>query len=228
MNLLPPVVLGAFLQAASAATAGPFPGLKSIQVDDLGPAKVMVLYNERIGSALPKPPSRKKGDCVAVLRTALRPDSTAQFRVEYDPGRGAEPAFVIYSLSRGDASEAGRIPGMRLYIPGNGALYSSGHASSMFDQRRKFTVYGGKLAEVRQPFYFVGLESRALMDLDLLSAKGSRSAVVRVPRGDPVTVLLNDGEWYLLKTSFGLLGWYKLQVESQFAAEIEGLFFAGE
>jgi hypothetical protein len=53
--------------------------------------------------------------------------------------------------------------------------------------------------------------------------------VARVPKGSKVVVLLNQGDYYLIKTSFGLVGWLKLPDEPLGSKPtIEGLFVAGD
>jgi hypothetical protein len=41
-------------------------------------------------------------------------------------------------------------------------------------------------------------------------------------------VLINDGDYYLLKTPFGLVGWAKFDTASQDASDVEGIFFMGD
>ena len=48
-----------------------------------------------------------------------------------------------------------------------------------------------------------------------------------IAKGAELTVLINEGEFYLLKSAFGLVGWVKLN-PSQSAEDIAGLFFAGD
>ena len=99
----------------------------------------------------------------------------------------------------------------------------------MFDVRRKYVLQGDKLVEVKQPFYWVGLESKAKKDLVLYSGKDQKETVARLPKGSALTVVLSEGEsWYLIKTPFGLVGWLKIEGVSQEADTIEGLYFRGD
>ena len=129
----------------------------------------------------------------------------------------------------GAAEPAGYIPGLEFYIPGTGAIYASGHTNTMFDTRRKYVLQGNELVEVKQPFYWVGLESKAKKDLVLYSGKDGKETIARIPKGSALTVVLNESEsWYLIKTPFGLVGWLKIDGGSQEADTIEGLYFRGD
>ena len=85
---------------------------------------------------------------------------------------------------------------------------------------------------MKQPFYWVGLESKAKKDLVLYSGKDGKETVARLPKGSALTVVMTEGgegeSWYLIKTPFGLVGWLKVEGGSQEADTIEGLYFQGE
>ena len=97
----------------------------------------------------------------------------------------------------------------------------------MFDQRKKFRLEKDKIIEVLQPYYYVGLESKVKKRINIYSTPQQDEVVASLPEGSPVTVLLNKGEQYLLKTSFGLVGWVLIPGGSQ-ETPIEGLYFAGD
>jgi SH3-like domain-containing protein len=47
-----------------------------------------------------------------------------------------------------------------------------------------------------------------------------------LPQGAPIEVLINDGEWYLVRSSFGLTGWVRVK-ESAMGSSI-GVYFMGD
>jgi len=76
-------------------------------------------------------------------------------------------------------------------------------------RRRKYRVLEGRLQEVRQPFYYAGLETRAETDVVLYSDTHSRTKVARIPKGGKLTVLLaSTNRRYLAKTGTDLVGWF--------------------
>jgi len=67
-----------------------------------------------------------------------------------------------------------------------------------------------------------------LKDIALLSAKGGKEVVARLPKGSALTVVLAEEDWYLIKTPFGLVGWLEVKDYTQQAETLEGLFFQGD
>jgi hypothetical protein len=165
---------------------------------------------------------------VAKLRLSSRSDDT--LLVDYDAGPSCDPGFIIYRIERGGPRLlAYAIIGLELEAPGDGCFYVRGHADSWFDKRRTFTVDGGDLRELRQPFYYVGLETKTLKQIIVFSSEGFSEETRVVPAGTPITVLLNDGDSFLLKTDHDVLGWWRPRSTSpQKAEEIEGLFLRGD
>lgn len=218
------------LLAVPAFAAEPFPGLRKIEYKDYFP--VRILYDPQISQVVDKPlnagPEHEGEPLVTrALKTRIDRAKSEEVYIDFDPGPSADPSIVIIPV--GSDEPAGYISGLEFYIPGTGAIYASGHTNTMFDTRRKYVLQDGKLAEVKQPFYWVGLESKAKKDLVLFSGKDGKETVARLPKGSPLTVVLNEGEsWYLIKTSFGLMGWLKIEGGSQEADAVEGLFFAGD
>ena len=82
------------------------------------------------------------------------------------------------------------------------------------------------MEEIRQPFYYVGLESVVTEDIKIYADIEQTNVIANLPIGSTVTVLINKGECYLLKTPFGLVGWLKIPQALQ--TSIKGLFFNGD
>ena len=81
---------------------------------------------------------------------------------------------------------------------------------------------------MKQPFNYVGLDSKALKDITIFSDKKLSQEVAKIPAGTKLTVLLNDGDHYLLKTQFGLVGWIHYRPQQLGADLIDGLYFLGD
>ncbi len=156
------------------------------------------------------------------------------FKVIFHQGESDDPTFVI----QGDKGTSADFHGTELYLPGGPSLYVSGWTNSYFNHRRKFTFKGGSITEVEQPFHYVGLKSRVkrpehLQDekktvtVTLYRDKSKSAVVARLGVGSEIEVLLADGpKWYLVRTSFGLVGWVPFDSAARDSAI--GIGYAGD
>lgn len=171
---------------------------------------------------------------VRVLVTKLDIDRPEEYLVMFDHGPSEDPSFALFRIQgdklvplKDEKGEDFWVAGLDLILPGHGSFYVAGHTNNMFDMRRKFTVDGGVVREVKQPFYFVGLDSETTEDINLYASTRLDKAVAFLPQGTKVSVLLNQGDYYLLKTNFGLVGWIKV-AEYAYETPIKGLRYAGD
>jgi hypothetical protein len=214
----------AMLLLALLSFADSFPGLETHEIK--GYLTAVIHYDPQITQPVGKRlTSEDEPRVVRVFRTRIDRTKDEWYFVDYDEGPSVDPFFII--TREGSEEPAGTIPGVHLYLPGNGSIYTSGHANTMFDEHRKYTVRNGQLVETKQPFLHVGIEGKAKKDLTIYSTP-AQEAVASIPKGAPMTVLLADGDHYLIKTAFGLVGWVTIPADSQEATVIEGLFFAGD
>jgi hypothetical protein len=166
---------------------------------------------------------------VAKLRLSQR--STDTLIINYTEGPSCDPAFIVYRIEKcGPRQLDWAIDGLDLEVPGDGYFYVRGHTDSWSDMCRKFTVEGGNLREVKQPFHYIGLETKTLKQIHLYSNQGCTEMMSGwIEAGSPITVVLSDGGTFLIKTDHDVLGWWRPQNPSnQKATEIEGLFFRGD
>lgn len=164
---------------------------------------------------------------VAKLRLSARSADT--LIVDYTEGGSCDPSFIISLIEKhGPRRLDWAIHGLNFEAPGDGFFYIRGHTDSWFDMRRKFTVDGGNLRETKQPFYYVGLETKTLRQIPVYSTQGCSEYIGRIEEGAPVTVILSDGATFLLKTDHDILVWWRPQITRQRAEEIEGIYFAGD
>ena len=164
---------------------------------------------------------------VAKLRLSARSADTLV--VDYTEGGSCDPSFIISLIEKhGPRRLDWAINGLDFEAPGDGFFYVRGHTDSWFDMRRKFAVEGGNLREVKQPFYFVGLETKTLRQIPVFGTQGGGEYIGRIEEGAPVTVILSDGAAFLLKTDHDILVWWRPQITQQRAEEIEGIYFAGD
>ncbi|MFN3528324.1 MAG: hypothetical protein ACK417_00200 [Bacteroidia bacterium] len=137
-----------------------------------------------------------------------------------------EYEFNLYDLE--SKKNLGSFNALNIVIPGNGSMYTSGHLNE-FNVRRKFTLEGRSFRENDQPFYYVGLKSVTLREVKLYSDKALTTTLAVLPSGYEIEVLLAeqafDNKIYLVRTSYGLIGWAGLKAEQYKSIDVEGLFY---
>jgi hypothetical protein len=143
-----------------------------------------------------------------------------------DSGGSNDPQCVL-SASQDPEQEGVAIPGTLFVIPGDGCVYSGGHTNNMFSARAVSCRQDGKLRPVAQPFSYAGFQSKALRKLALYADKQNSGIVTTIAAGAFVEVVLQDGDFFLLRDAFGLTGWAKLE-QTQQATDIEGFFYNGD
>ena len=164
---------------------------------------------------------------VYVTDVKLKVDDADYHVLRCDSGGSDDPQCVIATTQ--DPNGPGvDIPGRLFVIPGDGCVYSAGHTDNMFDTRAVHCLAGGELKPVAQPFNYAGLQSKALKELTLYADKTGAAVVTKIAAGQFVEVVLQDGDWFLLRNRFGLTGWAKLATDTQKATEIEGFYYAGD
>ncbi|MDQ5910485.1 MAG: hypothetical protein QG599_2581 [Pseudomonadota bacterium] len=160
-----------------------------------------------------------------VLVTRITRTSKMRHFVYFDPGASNDPVFIL--AEEATKKPIGYIEADHLLIPGNGFIYAIGRTNKNHVERRKYEIRDSKLEEVKQPFLFVGLESRANVPIVLTLEKNGSESVASIPKGERLLVVLSDGDHFLIKTNFGLLGWFKISGYREIP-EIEGIYFDGD
>ncbi|MCW1887139.1 hypothetical protein OKA04_20540 [Luteolibacter flavescens] len=220
----------ALVSARAEESAASFPGLKSVAVpEDLSPFPGKLSYDPAVTQVLDKELAVEEGepDARRLVSTKINREEGTTYFIDFDSGPSADPAFVITDEKSGKV--LGSIGGESLIVPGNGFLYVSGRANRLHQEQAKYAIRGGKLVEIEQPFSYVGMKTKAKVALKLLAKKDGGETIANVPAGESLEVVLRDGEHLLIKTNFGLLGWWKANTNVMADnAEIEGIYFAGD
>lgn len=223
--------------------AAVFPGLSVLPLADIG---VTLYYNAALSERLTAPhPWTADMDEAGVyvarpLQSRLLGADGEAFLVDCDSGGSADPNCRVYLA--GDDPQADpetlhpvfEAYALNFVFPGDGSIYVSGHTNTLFDTRRKFVYQEGEFVEVPQPFFYVGLESQTRAPLTLYAAPDLAEPVAELAAETPVTVLLNQGDDFLLKTPFGLVGWVRITVFEQCGSgdgqpsPLAGLCYAGD
>jgi hypothetical protein len=143
-----------------------------------------------------------------------------------DNGASEDPNCKF--VKAGDFENAVEIAGLRFTIPGDGCVYASGHTNSDFSFRRKYCLVKDGLKEVVQPVLYVGVSSSALKPLTLKAGKDKGATITRIPAGGKLEVLVQDGEYYLIRDEFGLTGWSKINSSVFEPIDVKDIFYTGD
>jgi hypothetical protein len=213
----------------------PFVGLEVLELKTEA-RTVKIFYDPKITTVINKEPDNPikyniQGisgiKIIRAIRTKISLNTQEYYIIDFDEGASDDPTFIFLKEENKKLKYISHTPGTSLVIPGDGNLYISGHTNNMFDKRRKFSLNQNRIFEVQQPYYYVGLETKVKKRIELYSTPQQSEVIHSLSKGSKVTVLLNKGDLYLLKTSFGLVGWIQIPYGSQ-EASIENLYFAGD
>ena len=162
----------------------------------------------------------------------VKPDelTNEEYLLSFSMAPSADHAFSFFKRNGDKFVYSFSISGKQIFIPGNGFIYVSGHTNNWFNKKRKYKIQEGNIIEIQQPHYFVGIKSYTIRPITLYLDKNEQDEVTHLPNNSKVEVVAsesqNNQEYFLIKTSFGLLGWWKL--DQYFEPAINGLFFNGD
>jgi hypothetical protein len=164
-----------------------------------------------------------------VIITKINRHKNIEYLIAFDAGPSDDPSYTILKIDKKDTLSIGSVFGdQKLVIPGNGYIYSIARANQICRTHKKYLIDDYNMEEVKQPFYYVGTESEALEDITLYQDTPFTTPVAKLPKGSQLTVLLmGEKKRLLIKTPFGLTGWYKLKNDYP-RSELKGIFFAGD
>jgi hypothetical protein len=139
------------------------------------------------------------------------------FEVICVPGPAENVTFQIQVFRKNDKL-TGQFSAERLFISSTGNFYTESIFGYLFPVNKKFKIRGNEIVEIKQPYYSVNLDCSVNEKLIITSEKCSKDKVLAViPKGMQIHVLLaenpdfheacNGGKNYLVRTSFGLVGW---------------------
>ena len=214
--------------------AASFPGLKSMAVDGQGKEFALIPQKVSYDPALAKvinkvlnPGEEGAPEVKRLISVKLDRNAEAVHFIDFDPGPSADPTFLIVDEKSG--KKVGEIAADSLVVPGNGFVYAIGRSNNLHLVRQKFALRGGELVEVKQPFSYVGLQTKANVPLTLTAEKGGGETIANIPKDGPLEVLVSDNGYLLVKTPVGLVGWWKMKTDvMKDNAEIEGIHYAGD
>lgn len=227
------IIAAIALVFASSHTSAGEKSLKKIEFGSLGDDfRLYFEYDPELADLILKKENTPESVTVMkVARLSLRKGGE-KYLLEYDYD-GQE-----FTLQK-DLPGVGELYGYRLgngftvILPGDGFLYLKGYGRSFDAHAIKFRETSKGVEQVDQPFGYLGLETRALLPLDLFLEREGKVPVAHVEKGEPLTLLLNysgpTGDCYLLRVEPGIVGWWKPQKRNAFKAEeLEGILNVSE
>ena len=93
-------------------------------------------------------------------------------------------------------------------IPGAGFIYTK-YWCGFWNRLDKYILNhkSSRLELVPQPFNYVGVEGTVLRSLPIYATQAKKTVVAHLQPKSTVMILLNHGDWYLIKSATGLTGW---------------------
>lgn len=160
----------------------------------------------------------------------IKINQSDSYLVTFSPGASEDFSFSFYHNIGQEFTYKFAIPGKQIFIPGNGYIYVSGHSNNMFNIKKKYSIKENSIEEVPQPLYYVGIKTKTLKPIKLYLTKEKNKVVASLPEDAYIEVIASDfsenTQHFLIKTSFGLLGWWTL--DNYNSKEIDRIFFAGD
>ena len=165
---------------------------------------------------------------IVILKTKFHSNDQVSFYVVFSEGPSGDPNFYFLSTSLHD-KVFGYLGCEEIVIPGNGFVYTKCRANKDYLKRRKYKVEDTGFKEITQPYYYVGLKSRTLAPITIYKEKDTKEPIAKLPSNYAIEVLISDeNSYYLVKTTFGLVGWIHLPSAQYNNEIIKGIYFQGD
>lgn len=189
-----PLGLLGWASATKEAAPDPFTGLKEFKDDQESPSFTLH-YRPETSQVINKTLTEEDWEYYHFLDTALTPGGPIQQWV-CEPGPSGDPAcgfFPAEAKKYMTQSADNWLGGDHFYLPGDGYVYSTSDSNEFYVVRQKFKVDLEKqrFDEVRQPYYYVGVDSVVQRPLEAESVDGGK---MTLSKGDKVQVLLDAPE----------------------------------
>jgi S-adenosylmethionine hydrolase len=166
-----------------------------------------------------------------LIETILNRDSDKKHFITWGGINGPSVGFTIFE-SKSPHKILGQIYSRQIIVPGNGFIYSIEREPHNFYVKRKYQIKNDTITEIKQPFYGVNIDSYALKSLTLYEDKDLTKPIATIPKNGVVKILVAEEtsehlSLYLVQSSFGLVGWIKLEADQYRSKSVEGLYYYG-
>lgn len=136
------------------------------------------------------------------------------YYIEENPGPSGDPHLQYFRKEKDKYVYKGSTA-VKVVIPGNGFIYSSGSQDPFGDYSKYKLNSKGEIVEVKQPYYYSGVDSVAQKNFSIKNDEGE--IVAEISKGSPATIVLVEypksgfpmDTRFLIKTQHNILGWYQ-------------------
>lgn len=148
----------------------------------------------------------------------------------YSEGPSDDPTFIVFY--KGEVIL--QAFGTTLHLKGK-TIYIEGIANFYFNKKRKFQFINDEFQEIRQEFYDISVKGKLNFPIDIYQSEHFKNKVAHLPEGYQIEIVLgktggeyDDLEAILIKSEFGLLGWFDFKKIAYGKPLIYGFWFHGD
>lgn len=192
---------------------------------------IKVRYDKSVTTIIDKEANNEYEAVYSLMNAKINKSSNQEYNISFSWGPSADPSFTISKINAdGSLTSLKTIGGEELVIPGNGKLYTVSRTNENHIIRRKFVLSGNSINETKQAAYYAGLKTQTLKPIKIYAEKEMKNLVASLPKNYNVEVLISEGNYFLIKTPFGLCGWIKLEFNQLYRENmlIKDLYFMGD
>ncbi len=169
---------------------------------------------------------------VRLIETVLNKDSDKKHFITWGPIDGPAHGFTIFESAL-PHKIIGQIYSRQIVVPGNGYVYSIERENYNFFVKKKYIIEADSIKEVNQPFYGVNIDSYALKSITIYQDEELTNPIASIPKNGAIKILVTKELYdypglYLVQSSFGLVGWAKLESDQYRSTAVEGLYYHGD
>jgi hypothetical protein len=148
----------------------------------------------------------------------------------YTEAPSDDPTFIAVHNGKIILEESGST----LHFKGN-TIYIEGIGNSYFNKKRKFSFIDNTYKEVTQSFYHIGIKGKLNYPIKIYKTDKLLKKLAYLPKGYKIEVIMGQtgGEYndlikVLIKTEFGLIGWFNFETVDFGKPLIDDLWFHGD
>jgi len=170
---------------------------------------------------------------IPLVYPIISENQTVKFLCCYSDGPSGDPNFELYKVIKpGEYEYITSFAGEAIFFTGNGYIYTRCRSNNNFLKRQKWYFNGTTAVENKQPYYYVGLTTKTLKNIQLYSDYACKEKLAVVGANSEIEILLTEyaetNTKFLIRTPFGLCGWWIMDRDYPFSEEIEGVSFSGD
>jgi hypothetical protein len=170
-------------------------------------------------------------DDQVVARLFMSVRDTLPYYLVHTDGMSGDPAF--YLIRGSDGEEVGGGAADVIAFPDSGDVWVYQRSNAVFPMRRRIRLADGRMEEVAEDRYAVGLQTVALKAFSLRRALDDSTEVASVAGGDSIEVVAGidpprSESVLLVRTRTGAEGWVRVPSQQCNLAVIKGICFLGD